>query len=52
MSKWFNANKAALNLGKTNMTTFIANNLPQLPLNSAYNYKCTEESVNTKFLCL
>jgi hypothetical protein len=52
MSKWFSADKAGLNLGKTNITIFIANNSPQVPLNSAYNDEYTEESLKTKFLCL
>jgi hypothetical protein len=47
MSKWFAANRLALNTIK-----FTANNCPQHALNIGYNGKCIEESVNTKFLGL
>jgi hypothetical protein len=49
MSKWFAANKLALNLDKTNIK-FITNNTPQYPLSNGYNDKYIEESVHTKFL--
>jgi hypothetical protein len=50
MSKWFAANRLALNLDKTNIIKFIANNSPQHTLNIVYSGKCIEESVNTKFI--
>jgi hypothetical protein len=34
MSKWFAANRLALNVDKTNIIKFIANNSPQHTLNS------------------
>jgi hypothetical protein len=52
MSKWFTANKLALNLDKTNIIKFITNNSPQYPLSIGYNDTCIEESANTKFLGL
>lgn len=52
MSKGVSSNKAGLDLGKRNITIFIANNSPHLPLNSAYSDEYTEESIKTKFLCL
>jgi hypothetical protein len=52
MSKWFAANKLALNLDKTNIVKFITKNSPQYPLGIGYNDKCVEESINTKFLGL
>jgi hypothetical protein len=52
MSKWFTANKQALNLDKTNVIKFITNNSPQLALSTGYNGKYIEDSVNTKFLDL
>jgi hypothetical protein len=52
MSKWFAANRNALNPNKTNIIKFKANNSPQHALNIGYNGKCIEESVNTKFLGL
>jgi hypothetical protein len=52
MSKWFAANRLTLNPDKTNIIKFTANNSPQHALNIGYNGKCTEESVNMKFLGL
>jgi hypothetical protein len=49
MSKWSAANRLALNLDKTNIIKFTANNFPQHSLNVGYNGKCIEESVNMKF---
>jgi hypothetical protein len=48
MSKWFTANRLALNLNKTNIIQFIANNSPRHALSIGYNGKCIEGSVNTK----
>jgi hypothetical protein len=39
MSKQFAANRLALNLDKTNIIKFIANNSPQHALNPGYNGK-------------
>jgi hypothetical protein len=52
MSKWFAANRLALNLDKTSIIKFTANNSPQYALNIGYNGRCIEESVNMKFLDL
>jgi hypothetical protein len=52
MSKWFAANKLALNLDKTNIIKFTTINLEQCPLSIGYNDKYIEESVQTKFLGL
>jgi hypothetical protein len=52
MSKWFAANKLALNIDKTNKIKFITNNSRQYSISIGYNDKCIEESVNTKFLGL
>jgi hypothetical protein len=52
MSKWFSANKLALNLHKTNMTKFVMKNLPQHTLSIGYKEKYVEKSGNTKFLGL
>jgi hypothetical protein len=46
MSKWFAANKLALNLDKTNIITFITNNTPQYPLSIRYNDKYIEVSTH------
>jgi hypothetical protein len=46
-SKWFTANRLTLNLDRTNIIKFIANNSPQHALNIGYNGKYIEESVNT-----
>jgi hypothetical protein len=43
-------NRLALNLDKTNIIKFTANNSPQYTLNIGYNGKCIEDPVNTKFL--
>jgi hypothetical protein len=51
MSKWFTANKLALNINQTNIT-FVTNNSPQYALRISYNRKYIEESVDTKFLGL
>jgi hypothetical protein len=51
VSKWFAANKLAINLVKTNIITFISNSA-QYALNIGCNRKCIEMSVNIKFLCL
>jgi hypothetical protein len=50
MSKWFAANRLALNLDKTNIIKFAVNNSPQHALNIGYNGKFIEKSVNMKFL--
>jgi hypothetical protein len=52
MSKWFTANKLALNLDKTNIIKSVTNNSPQCALSTGYNGKRIEESANTKFLDL
>ncbi|PNF23822.1 hypothetical protein B7P43_G15913 [Cryptotermes secundus] len=52
MNKWFNANRLALNLNKTNVMKFTTNNAPHYVLNIGYNGKYIEETVNTKFLGL
>jgi hypothetical protein len=52
MSKWFTANKLALNLDKKNIIKFITNNSPQCALSIGYNGKYMQESINTKFLGL
>jgi hypothetical protein len=52
MCKWFAANRLALNLDKTNIIKFRANNCPQHVLNVGYNGKCIDQSVNMKFLDL
>jgi hypothetical protein len=52
LSKWFAANKLALNLVKTNIITFVTNNLPQYASSIAYNGKYVEEIVCMKFLGL
>jgi hypothetical protein len=52
ISKWFTANKLALNLDKTNIIKFITNNSPQYALSIGYDEKYVEESVYTKFLGL
>jgi hypothetical protein len=41
-SKWFAANRLALNLDETNIIKFTANNSPQHALNTSYNGKCIE----------
>jgi hypothetical protein len=48
MSKWFTANKLVQNLHKTNIIKFINNS--QYAVSTGYNGKCTEVSVNVKFL--
>jgi hypothetical protein len=52
MNKWFNANRLALNIYKTNIMKFTTNNSPQYVLNIEYSGKYIEKSVNTKFLGL
>jgi hypothetical protein len=52
MSKWFAANRLALNLDRKEKSKFRGNNSPQHTLNIGYNGKHIEESVNTKFLGL
>jgi hypothetical protein len=52
MNKWFNANRLALNIDKTNIMKFATNNSPQYVLNIEYSGKYIEESVNTRFLGL
>jgi hypothetical protein len=52
MSKWYAANKLALNRDKTNIITFTTINVPQCPLSIGYNDKYIEESAQTKFLGL
>jgi hypothetical protein len=52
MSKWFAANKLALNLDTPNIIKFITINVLQCPLSIGYNDKHIEESAQTKFLGL
>jgi hypothetical protein len=52
ISKWFAANKLALNLDKTNIIKFTTINEPQCPLSIGYNDKYIEEIAQTKFLGL
>jgi hypothetical protein len=52
MSKWFSANKLALNLDTTNIIKFVMRSSPQHTLSTGYKEKYFEESVNTKFLGL
>jgi hypothetical protein len=52
MSKWFSANKLALNLDIRNEIKFVMNNSPLHTLSISYKEKYVEESVNTKFLGL
>jgi hypothetical protein len=52
ISKWFAANKLALNLDKINIIKFLTINVPQCPLSIEYNDKYIEESAQTKFLGL
>jgi hypothetical protein len=52
MSKWFAANKLALNLDKSNIIKFTAINVPHCTLSIGYNDKCIEETTETKFLVL
>jgi hypothetical protein len=52
ISIWFSADKLALNLDKTNITTFITKKSPQHTLSICYKEKHVEESVNTKVLGL
>jgi hypothetical protein len=52
MTKWFIANKLAINLGKINIIIFIPYNWPQYTLSIGHDEKYIEESVNTKFLGL
>jgi hypothetical protein len=52
MSKWFAANKLALNLDKTNIIKFTTNNVPAYPLSIGYNGKYIKESAQAKFLGL
>jgi hypothetical protein len=49
VSKWYTANKLALNLDKTNVIRFITNILPQYALNTGYDEKQYINSINTKF---
>jgi hypothetical protein len=48
MNKWFNANRLALNIDKTNIIKFTTNNSPQYVLNIEYSGRYIEESVNAK----
>jgi hypothetical protein len=48
VSKWFAANKLVLNLDKTNIIKFTANNSTHWALNIGYKEKYTEEMTNTK----
>jgi hypothetical protein len=48
-SKWYTANKLALNLNKTSVIKFITNILPQYALNTGYDEKQHINSINTKF---
>jgi hypothetical protein len=52
MSKWFPANKLALNLVTAYITTFIKNNSAQHTVSTGYKETYVEESVNTKSLGL
>jgi CTP:molybdopterin cytidylyltransferase MocA len=42
MSKWFSANKLALNLDKTNIIKFIVKNSSQHSASTGYTEKCLE----------
>jgi hypothetical protein len=48
VTKWSAANRLTLNLEKIYIIKFIANHSPQHALNTGYNRKGTEESVNLK----
>jgi hypothetical protein len=50
MTKWFAANKFALNLDTTEAMKFITYNASHFALCIDYNEKCIEETVNMKFL--
>jgi hypothetical protein len=50
--KWFAANRLALNLDRKKIMKCVTNNSPQLALNTGYNRKYVEESVNMKSLGL
>jgi hypothetical protein len=52
MSKWFVANKLALNLDKTNIIKFTTINLPHCPLSIGYNDKYIEGIAEIEFLGL
>jgi hypothetical protein len=52
MIEWFAANKSVLNLDKTNIMKFMANNSSHSTLYIGYTEKYVEEMVNTKFLGL
>jgi hypothetical protein len=51
-SKWFAANKLALNLDKTNIIKFTTINVTHCPLSIGYKDKYIEEIAQTKFLGL
>jgi hypothetical protein len=53
VSKWFTANKSALNrnlVSETNVRKFVLNNPSQYPLSDGYDDECLKVSVNAKFL--
>jgi hypothetical protein len=52
MSKWFPANKLALNIDKTNVIKFMTHSSSQHASNIGCGEKDIEEKVNTKFLGL
>jgi hypothetical protein len=51
MNKWF-ATNLVLNLDKTNIMKFIAQNSSHTTVHIACKEQCIEETVDTKFLCL
>jgi hypothetical protein len=50
VSEWFTPNKKVLNLDKTTVMKFITNKSPQYDLNTGYNEKYIEESINIRSL--
>jgi hypothetical protein len=50
MSKWFTANKLALNLDKTNIIKLTTISVLHCPLNIGCNDKYIEEIAQAKFL--
>lgn len=52
MSKWFTANKLALDLYKTNIIKFRRHNYPQYAISIRHKEQNIEETANTKFIVL
>jgi hypothetical protein len=52
MSKWFSADKLALQLDKTNIIKFTTKNSSQHTLSIGFKEKYIEKTVNAKFLGL